>query len=368
MDPPQPLKNVGNQDQDQAPSNTHGEGRNPRPSLPPKAVYSIAAVSKLTGINCHTLRVWERRYGFPTPVRSPSGHRRYDHDQVRLLQRLIQLHRSKQQPIGELISTLKPGPTEPAEVPSLPPDPSDGQVVGELLEVLVSGNHEEADRIYRRLARELDPTSMIRRLIAPALVEAGEGWFRRTYSVYEERLITVYLRRKLGQLIEEAFEANTSPRLSVITGTVQGDRHEGGILMLNQSLEARGWRVHNLGVDLPISEYRAAVVRLRPSAVALSFVLSRNINKRFRELESLKGIPVFVGGRSIVNYQALARSHGLIPLPGPIWEAVDQLEKEYEAWARQRACCPRAPSETQPTPPRPDPGASSNCEVSRSAP
>src|SRR5262245_673443 len=36
--------------------------------------YTIAAVSKLTGVSCHTLRVWERRYGFPEPHRSASGH------------------------------------------------------------------------------------------------------------------------------------------------------------------------------------------------------------------------------------------------------------------------------------------------------
>src|SRR5271168_4724194 len=34
------------------------------------AGYSIAAVSKLAGVSCHALRVWERRYGFPVPERS----------------------------------------------------------------------------------------------------------------------------------------------------------------------------------------------------------------------------------------------------------------------------------------------------------
>lgn len=55
--------------------------------------YSIAAVSKLTGISCHTLRVWERRYGFPVPQRSASGHRRYDRTQVQLLCRLSDQNR-----------------------------------------------------------------------------------------------------------------------------------------------------------------------------------------------------------------------------------------------------------------------------------
>ncbi len=82
---------------------------------PPQPRYSIAAVSKLTGISCHTLRVWERRYGFPVPERSPSGHRRYDRTQVQLLCRLSDLNRSGRQPIGELISRLNANILEPGE-------------------------------------------------------------------------------------------------------------------------------------------------------------------------------------------------------------------------------------------------------------
>src|SRR5271166_4560566 len=89
---------------------------------PTQPRYSIAAVSKLTGINCHTLRVWERRYGFPVPERSASGHRRYNQRQVQLLCRLSELNRSSRQPIGELISRLNVDTLEPAESAS----PSNG--------------------------------------------------------------------------------------------------------------------------------------------------------------------------------------------------------------------------------------------------
>ena len=128
---------------------------------------------------------------------------------------------------------------------------------------------------------------------------------------------------------------NSRPGHTAIVGTVQGDRHEGGVLMVSHAMELRGWRVHNLGVDLPVREYRAAIPRLRAAALAISFVLSRNIRKRFQELEQIKEVPVFVGGRSIINYQSLARSHGLIPLPGPVGKSVEQLVFEYNRWCRQ---------------------------------
>ena len=86
--------------------------------------------------------------------------------------------------------------------------------------------------------------------------------------------------------------------------------------MAHLLFERAGWRVINLGVDLPVPEYARAVEQVRADALALSFVLSRNINKRFQELSKIRNVPIFVGGRSIVNHQGLARRHGLIPLIG----------------------------------------------------
>ena len=52
----------------------------------------IAAVERDTGIAKDTLRIWERRYGFPAPLRDALGERVYPPEQVqrlRLLKRLL---------------------------------------------------------------------------------------------------------------------------------------------------------------------------------------------------------------------------------------------------------------------------------------
>ena len=56
------------------------------------AGLSIAAVERETGISKDTLRVWERRYGFPRPERNAFGERTYPAEQVarlRLIHRLM---------------------------------------------------------------------------------------------------------------------------------------------------------------------------------------------------------------------------------------------------------------------------------------
>ncbi|MFM2054302.1 MAG: hypothetical protein RL456_2339 [Pseudomonadota bacterium] len=50
------------------------------PSL--SRLLSVGEVATLTGVAASTLRVWERRYGWPTPHRSRGGERRYTPAQV----------------------------------------------------------------------------------------------------------------------------------------------------------------------------------------------------------------------------------------------------------------------------------------------
>ena len=45
-------------------------------------LYSICVVERDTGIGRDTLRVWDRRYGFPEPVRSEKGERKYSEKQL----------------------------------------------------------------------------------------------------------------------------------------------------------------------------------------------------------------------------------------------------------------------------------------------
>ena len=56
------------------------------------ATWSIADVERDTGLGKDTLRVWERRYGFPSPLRDASGERAYPLEQLqrlRLIKRLM---------------------------------------------------------------------------------------------------------------------------------------------------------------------------------------------------------------------------------------------------------------------------------------
>ncbi len=306
--------------------------------------YSIAAVSKLTGIGCHTLRVWERRYGFPFPARSHSGHRRYPAEQVRLLL-LVGEKLREGGSAGEILPGLR---DEVADKAGFAPESPESMAIektaaARVLEHLLAGDLEAAEIAYAREAAARSPEAQVSEILEPALVEVGERWFCGDVAIYQERFASSFLRSKILMLLAAAQRANVSPARRAIVVAVQGDRHEGGVLMLSFLLELAGWRVQILGVDVPTEEVARAVRDWAPDAVCVSFVLSRNINKRFQELAGLRGVPVFVGGRSILNYQGLARRYGLRPIGGTGRECVVRLIAAMDTGA---GIAPPSPRET----------------------
>lgn len=56
----------------------------------PQELMTIGELSKHAGISTQLVRAWEQRFGFPEPVRLPSGHRRYTADDVRAVQRVVE--------------------------------------------------------------------------------------------------------------------------------------------------------------------------------------------------------------------------------------------------------------------------------------
>jgi methanogenic corrinoid protein MtbC1 len=276
--------------------------------------YAIAAVSKLTGISCHALRVWERRYGFPVPERSATGHRRYDADQVRLL-RLIGLRLRAGASIRDVMDALRAGRLG-SEDGTDATQGCEGRL-NPLLDRLMAGDLAAGEVEFACLMAGLDSAEQLDVALEPGMTEAGERFYRGACSLAQERCAGGFLRRKLDLLLAAAQRANTRPLGTVVLGTPEGDRHDGGMVMIGLLLELAGWRALVLGSDLPVQVFQEAIDAWRPDAVGVSFTLARSINKRFRELAKLVGAPVYVGGRSILNYQSVARRYALIPVPGP---------------------------------------------------
>ena len=238
----------------------------------------IAVVERDTGIGKDTLRVWERRYGFPAPVRDASGDRLYPAEQVerlRLIRRLIDLgHRP-----GRLVAA---GDAElaalAADAASASPEPvvspeggqeSSAALAGRVIADLVRHDVEGVRRLMSMALMQNGLKSFVMDIVPAMNAAVGEAWGRGELQVFEEHLYTELLQMHLRQAIAGLPPGTRPPR--ILLTTVPDEQHALGILMLEALYTMQGASCVSLGTQTPIADMVAAARAHRSDVVALSF-------------------------------------------------------------------------------------------------
>jgi trimethylamine corrinoid protein len=88
----------------------------------------------------------------------------------------------------------------------------------------------------------------------------------------------------MGGEIMKGIAAELKPRITtdeaaekrgtVVIGTVQGDIHDIGKDVVCMMLEVSGYEVHDLGIDVRVADFVAAIEKKRPEVVGLSGLLT----------------------------------------------------------------------------------------------
>ena len=97
-------------------------------------------------------------------------------------------------------------------------------------------------------------------------------------------------------------EKSEEKKGTVIMATLQGDIHDLGKDIVVTLLEARGFEVHNLGVDVPIKVVVDKVREVKPDFVGFSSLLTPNIQVMKQAVDALvdnelrDGLKVMIGG------------------------------------------------------------------------
>src|SRR5690349_10471946 len=159
------------------------------PNEPPKGaamLMNISAVERDTGLSKDTLRMWERRYAFPTPERDHHGERAYSPSQVKkllLIKRLMGLGYRPGKIIDQSIEELEALGRAPLDA---------GRQIEPATEAFVEliKSHESAGlRHHLSLAlatQGLKP--FVLETVAPLNLAVGNGWMNGRLAVFEEHL------------------------------------------------------------------------------------------------------------------------------------------------------------------------------------
>jgi MerR family transcriptional regulator, light-induced transcriptional regulator len=230
------------------------------------AGIGIAAVERDTGLGKDTLRVWERRYGFPQPLRDAFGERVYPVEQVEHLRLVKRLMDQGQRPgallrqsVAELNERLA---ASPAKVGA---DDTADWIVPML-------KSRDIDPLRAELAQRLARDGLERFVIetVPALNRRiGEGWMAGEIAIFEEHLYTELVQNQLRSSIHALGGRGTRPQ--ILLTTVKDEEHILGLLMVEALLAANGAFALSLGAQTPIADIVGAARATNTDIVALSF-------------------------------------------------------------------------------------------------
>jgi DNA-binding transcriptional MerR regulator/methylmalonyl-CoA mutase cobalamin-binding subunit len=309
---------------------------------PPMLTLSIAAVERDTGLTKDTLRVWERRYGFPRPTLDPVGERAYPIDQVarlRLIKRLLDAgHRPGRVVSLERAQLEQLGHTLPsATTPSAALDEAAVQACLQQLR----GHDVEALR--GRLQRELLGRGLSRfaqELLAPLGAAVGEAWLRGRLEVFEEHAFSEVAQGILHCAIAQLPAAHAGPR--VLLATVPGEPHLLGLLMAQAMLGLHGARCVSLGAQTPVWDIVRAVSAFDADIVVLGFTGSASPQatvEALRELRAKLPPPTALWAGGAVPVLQRRRIDGVTPL-----RALEGLPAELEAWRARAAGAAHPPA------------------------
>ncbi len=124
--------------------------------------------------------------------------------------------------------------------------------------------------ILRRAGGGMEGVRFLERVIARLLHRIGAAWAAGTLGPAREHLAMGVIDRVLTWLSESVGVASDGATL--VVGTLPGERHGLGARLVAVTAALTGWRVIDLGIDLPPGEIAAAAEATGASGVALSLV------------------------------------------------------------------------------------------------
>jgi methanogenic corrinoid protein MtbC1 len=284
-------------------------------------------VERDTGLSKDTLRMWERRYGFPEPGRDRNGERVYPVRQVAKLQLIKRLMDCGHRP-GRIISHSV------EDLIALGSRAVHGPGVAQDVELLLRliRAHRLAE-LRRHLSQALMKQGLQRFVVdtmAPLNQAVGDAWMRGELAVFEEHLYT----EQVHSVIRNAIGSVSSPGRApcVLLTTFPNELHSLGLLMVEALLAVEGAACIALGTATPMPEI------VRAAAAHDADIVGLSLSAAFNEKQARAGLAEL---RSLLDARVLIWAGGACvermrkPIDGvelfPGLEAVFDQLKEWRA-------------------------------------
>ena len=274
---------------------------------------TIADVERDVGISKDALRVWERRYGFPVPLRDNNGERRYTTDQIQRLRLIRRLMDSGLRPSKLMLAT--PEELEAQLGSCSAPEHADPAVALIVTELFDLSRSRQFVALRSALSQTLARQGLHRFIIEimPGLLErVGDGWLRAEIGIAEEHVLTEALQGLLRSAIY-ALPQHAVHHPSVLLTSLPEEDHGLGLLMVEALLESEHATCLPLGLRTPLPDIVAACAWGQIDIVAISISAASPPRRALQGVVSLRGllpdtVQLWAGGAGAVTHAEALRT------------------------------------------------------------
>ncbi|MBK8255524.1 MAG: MerR family transcriptional regulator [Polyangiaceae bacterium] len=264
--------------------------------------YSIRVASRLTGIPADTLRMWERRYGFPRPERTGGGSRTYSEADIETLHLLSRAMKAGYRPgeivgktsaeLNDILHQVAPARPEPLTEGALP-------TLHGLMQHLIGDQTEALQTELRRAALRLGSKRFVTEVAYPFIVEVGAAWEAGRIEVRHEHLASEALSTLLRLMLSTSEDGLARP--IVLLATLPHEQHALGLEMVALYLASQRATPRLLGVNTPRDQIVKAARALSADVVGLTITSSADVQGAATDIrwmlsELPRRVEVWVGG------------------------------------------------------------------------
>ena len=191
-----------------------------------------------------------------------------------------------------------------------------GRLASSYLLALLEGDRALAIRLVLDAAEAGHPVrDLYVKVLLPAQEETGRMWQDVEINIAEEHFATATTRAVMAQLRARTVVKPANGK-TLVTSAVAGNQHDIGLQVVADFFEMDGWRVIQLGSDVPIPDLVEAVGFYQADLLGLSVCLSSQLTTLKETIESVRqsdrgaAVKILVGGRGLTGAADLAAEFG----------------------------------------------------------
>ena len=182
------------------------------------------------------------------------------------------------------------------------------EILKELREALVDFDEEKVAELAKTALDEgVDPFVATMNGLADGMIEVGELYNKKHYFVPELLMCADALYVGLDILKPAIMATGREPETkgSIVLGVVEGDVHDIGKNLIKMMFDVAGWKVYDLGKDVPIDKFVEEQIRTDSDVVGLSALMTTSMINMPDIIKKLKEknpkVRIMLGGAPITQ-------------------------------------------------------------------